>query len=134
MDTFLDPPGTPQLRDVLRPFLDRNNSLAVAVVAIDFLAWMTTTGFAVVVEPIWLKGLLSFTSGVIIGTLFVLGHDAAHGAKTSKKWLNGFLARLVFLPALHNVSLWSIQHNRLHHRFPNVKGLNSWSPYSPLPF
>jgi omega-6 fatty acid desaturase (delta-12 desaturase) len=40
------------------------------------------------------------------------------------------LARLLFLPALHNYTLWRIQHNRLHHLSPNVRGINSWSPLS----
>ncbi len=66
--------------------------------------------------------------------LFVLGHDAAHRSLVSGKKLNAVLARLVFLPCLHNYTLWVIEHNRLHHQFNNVRGLNSYSPLSPEEF
>ena len=44
------------------------------------------------------------------------------------------VGRIAFLPSLHNFCLWQIAHNRLHHRFTNFKGLNSWSPLSKTEF
>src|SRR5438046_10571125 len=66
--------------------------------------------------------------------LFILGHDASHRTLVANKALNAILARIVFLPCLHNYTLWVIQHNRLHHQSANVKGLNSYSPLSPDEF
>ena len=43
---------------------------------------------------------------------------------------NAILARLLLLPSLHNLTLWRIQHNRMHHQESNIKGMNSWSPMS----
>jgi omega-6 fatty acid desaturase (delta-12 desaturase) len=119
------------LRDEMRPFVDQNDVVAYAAVLVDFSVYFGATGFAVVVEPIWLKVLLSIMAGTMIATLFVLGHDATHGSLVSKPWVNRVLGRLLFVPALHNYTLWRIQHNRLHHQTPNVRGRNSWSPYSP---
>ena len=56
----------------------------------------------------------------------VLGHDATHGSLVAAPLHNRVLARLLFLPALHNYTLWRIEHNRLHHRSPSVRGINSW--------
>jgi len=130
MDLAIDGIDVQRLRDHLRPFLGRRNALAVATVAVDVALWAGATILGLVAESIWLKAIFSATAGLLIGTLFVLGHDAVHNALTSSPRLNALLGRIAFLPSLHNVTLWAIQHNRLHHRFPNVQGFNSWSPYS----
>jgi len=116
------------LRQALRGFQRRNSGLALLLIGIDFVAACALAAMAVAVEAIWLKALFVVASGMVISTLFVLGHDAAHNSLSSSRALNAVLARLAFLPSLHNVTLWSIQHNRIHHQVPNVRGLNSWSP------
>jgi omega-6 fatty acid desaturase (delta-12 desaturase) len=118
------------LRDELRPFVARNNVVAYAAVMVDFSVFLSATALAIAVDPIWLKVLLSIVAGAMIATLFVLGHDAAHGSLVSSPAMNRILGRLLFLPALHNYTLWRVQHNRLHHQSPNVKGINSWAPLS----
>jgi len=82
------------------------------------------------IDSMIIKLLLSTFAGVKISTLFVIGHDAAHGNFTGVKWLNPLIARVCFLPSLHNYSLWLIAHNLVHHRWTNLKGKNSWSPVS----
>ena len=67
-------------------------------------------------------------AGFALPSLFVIGHDAAHGAYTASPRANAIMARIAFLPVLHNYSLWVAVHNRQHHRAPNLKGHNSWSP------
>lgn len=119
-----------ELRRELRVFQARNNGLAFAFFIADFVVALGLAVFSVLSEPIWLKALFSIGSGIVTSTLFVLGHDAAHGSLTSYRMANEILARLAFLPSLHNVTLWRIQHNRLHHQMPNVQGRNSWSPLS----
>jgi acyl-lipid omega-6 desaturase (Delta-12 desaturase) len=126
----LDEKRLQELRKLLRPYLAKRNDRAVATVVIDLSLYFVAVSLAVLLEPIWVKIIFAVAAGTMISTLFVLGHDAAHGGLTSKRWLNQTLARLVFLPSLHNYTLWLIQHNQLHHRSPNVQGLNSWSPHS----
>src|SRR5258708_4475383 len=102
-----------RLRVELRPYLLRNNLLAVGMFTFDFAGVVALALLAVAVGPIWLKILLSVTSGAMIAALFVLGHDAIHGSLTSSRRLNTLFGRAAFLPSLHNASLWLIQHNRL---------------------
>lgn len=118
------------LRDEMRPFVAHDDLAAHAAVLLDSSVYFAATALAVVAEPIWLKATLAVVAGTMISTLFVLGHDAAHGSLVASPSRNRVLARLLFLPALHNCTLWRIQHNRLHHRWPNVRGINSWSPLS----
>jgi len=46
-------------------------------------------------------------------------HDAAHGAFSSKKWINTLFASTMFLLG-SNTFNWKIQHNLLHHTFTNI--------------
>src|SRR5829696_3579116 len=49
--------------------------------------------------PVWWMRVLSvFACPMVIGSLFVIGHDAAHNAITPVGWLNRLLGRIVFLP------------------------------------
>ena len=41
----------------------------------------------------------SATAPLMIGALFIIGHDAAHNSFTPYGWLNRLLGRLVLLPA-----------------------------------
>jgi omega-6 fatty acid desaturase (delta-12 desaturase) len=58
----------------------------------------------------------------LIGSLFVIGHDAAHNSLTPYSWLNRLLARLALLPAWHPYASWSYAHNTLHHGGTNLRG------------
>jgi omega-6 fatty acid desaturase (delta-12 desaturase) len=45
------------------------------------------------------------------------------------------IGRVAFLPSLHAFSLWDLSHNRLHHRYNNVRGLDvAWEPMSPAAY
>lgn len=46
-------------------------------------------------------------------------HDAAHGAYSSKQWLNKFAASSMFLLGSNTIN-WKIQHNLNHHTFTNI--------------
>ena len=82
--------------------------------------------------PWMLKLPFSILLGVLITRLFIIGHDAAHGSLTGSQLLNAVVARLAFLPSLHPCSLWQVGHNRVHHSFTNLKGLDFiWIPFSP---
>ena len=59
--------------------------------------------------PLWI------VAGLIVGGLFVVGHDAAHQALFKQKWLNGTIGRLAMLPSLHVFEAWVLGHNRVHH-------------------
>jgi omega-6 fatty acid desaturase (delta-12 desaturase) len=73
--------------------------------------------------PLWLLAGLA-TSG-----LFVIGHDAAHGALFDSSRLNAVLGRLTMLPSLHATEQWIFGHNRVHHGHTLRQGMDFvWHP------
>ena len=79
--------------------------------------------------------LLSLPCAVVIGSMFVIGHDACHHAFSSSRILNHVIGRIAFLTSLHNFSLWDVGHNRTHHRYTNLRGKDyPWEPMSPEEF
>lgn len=69
-------------------------------------------------------------NGLAIGLLFIVGHDACHGALMRTPWANALLGRLAFLPSLHPYVAWAYSHNALHHSWTNLKGRDP--VYAPL--
>ena len=120
-----------QLRSALRPFVRPNFRLGLAYVLFDWTLYLSCVVLAVTLESAALRLLFGVIAGGAIAGLFVLAHDAAHNALTPNGHWNRALAYLCLAPQLHNYTLWRLQHNRYHHRLPNVKGYNSWSPLSP---
>lgn len=77
----------------------------------------------------WLLIPLEALAGLAVSGLFVLGHDAAHGALVNGKRLNTNVARLLFLPSLHVQEAWVLGHNRVHHGFTTRQGMDFvWHP------
>jgi len=91
-----------------------------------YLATLT----AIVIVPFWpLKVLLAAANAVALSILFIMGHDACHGAFTPSRRLNGILGRLAFLPSWHPYSGWEHAHNRVHHSWTNLRGKDyAWAP------
>lgn len=116
------------LRAALAAYARPSTPLALALFAATLAVYGLALAGALLLPGFALRLLSSIAAGATIASLFVIGHDAAHGAFTASRALNGAIGRIAFLPALHNYSLWQVQHNRLHHRLVNVKGVNSWSP------
>jgi acyl-lipid omega-6 desaturase (Delta-12 desaturase) len=122
------------LAEVAEGFTAAKDWVSVAAMLFDWSLYGLAVVAGVVASAIWVKLIAVVVAGTAISMLFILGHDAAHRSLVSGKKLNSVLARLVFLPCLHNYTLWVIQHNRLHHQSSNVRGLNSYSPLSPEEF
>jgi omega-6 fatty acid desaturase (delta-12 desaturase) len=118
------------IAEVARAFVVHNNVTSVAALLIDWAIYLSAVATAVLADTVWLKFVAAVIAGTAISMLFILGHDAAHKSLVSKRPLNAILGRIVFLPCLHNYTLWVIQHNRIHHQLTNVKGVNSYSPAS----
>jgi acyl-lipid omega-6 desaturase (Delta-12 desaturase) len=117
-----------QLRSALEPYVRRSTVLAAVLLLATLAVYGAAVAGAVAIEATLARLAAGVLAGSAIASLFVIGHDAAHGAYTGSRRLNALIGRIAFLPALHNYSLWQVQHNRLHHRMTNLKGYNSWSP------
>ncbi len=59
--------------------------------------------------PLWVLTALS------ISALFIIGHDAAHGALFASKRMNYLVGQAAMLPSLHVYEAWVFGHNRIHH-------------------
>ena len=97
-------------------------------------AWLLTLA-GVVLAPWWAKVPLGVANGLLIGVLFIVGHDACHGILLPRRWMNRLAGRLSLLPALHPFAAWVHNHNGLHHGFTNVKEKDpGFPPLSPAEY
>jgi omega-6 fatty acid desaturase (delta-12 desaturase) len=83
-------------------------------------AWVLTL-VGIVTLPWWVALPLGAVNGVLIGVLFIVGHDACHGILLPRRWMNRAAGRCCLLPALHPYTAWVHNHNGLHHAFTNIK-------------
>src|ERR1017187_5914764 len=113
------------IRDQFRRFRRKSLALALTLFALDAAAYAGCCTALVVLHWPWaLKIPLSFLLGLFITRLFIVGHDAAHGSLTGHRLPDAIIARIDFLPSLHPCSLWQVGHNRVHHAFTNLKGID----------
>ncbi|MCP5032621.1 MAG: fatty acid desaturase [Actinomycetia bacterium] len=98
--------------------------LARDVVVLGLAIWgLLSTNNPLLLVPLWLVAGLA-TSG-----LFVVGHDAAHGALFDSGRLNAIVARVAMLPSLHATEQWVFGHNRVHHGHTLRQGMDFvWHP------
>jgi omega-6 fatty acid desaturase (delta-12 desaturase) len=120
------------LRDALAPFRRRRTGTAVGLFAGDVLLLAAGQALVVFGPNLALRLLGALVTWVGIVRLFLIGHDACHGALTDSGRLNSVLGRLAFLPSLTPYSLWHVGHNVVHHGFNNLRGRDFvWEPRSP---
>ncbi|HXJ35132.1 MAG TPA: fatty acid desaturase [Candidatus Eisenbacteria bacterium] len=90
---------------------------------------LAVTDHPALVLPLWLL------AGLGTSALFVVGHDAAHGALFASPRLCDVVARMAFLPSLHGLAPWRLGHNRVHHGFTGRAGIDFvWHPLTPTAF
>jgi omega-6 fatty acid desaturase (delta-12 desaturase) len=121
-----------RLREVMAQFHSRSNAPGLANAAFD-CAGYTCCFFVLASRPSWAVGIpVAFVQMMFIARLFILGHDACHGALFRPRFLNRLLGRIFFLPSMTPYTLWELGHNSVHHGFSNLKGRDYvWTPFSP---
>tara|TARA_R110000824_G_scaffold366730_1_gene555493 strand:- start:102675 stop:103931 length:1257 start_codon:yes stop_codon:yes gene_type:complete len=114
-------------KDVTAKSLGRGLTLLVS----HYVLYLATAVGAVADFPIWLNILFGVANGALIGLIFLIGHDTAHGSFVSGRRWNFWLTRIAFTPCLHSASQWDTVHNRIHHGHANLKGFDYvWAPMS----
>src|SRR6478609_4557246 len=74
---------------------------------------------------------LQIPMAFVVGALFVVGHDVAHGALFKSKRLNSIVGHVAMLPSWHVYEGWVLGHNRIHHAFTVRQGYDFvWHPYT----
>jgi linoleoyl-CoA desaturase len=72
----------------------------------------------------WLALVVTAVLGVMLaGIGFNVGHDAIHGAYSSRPWINRVLARSFDILGASSFT-WSTAHNFVHHTYTNVPGVD----------
>jgi acyl-lipid omega-6 desaturase (Delta-12 desaturase) len=78
------------------------------------------------VLPLWLF------AGLAVAGLFVLGHDASHGALVTSRSANRLIAQVCMAPSAHVEAAWDLGHNRIHHGYTTREGFDFvWHPLTP---
>ena len=100
--------------------------LALAQGAVLYIAPLT---LLVLTTQWWAIPLLWLAVGLAIAGLFVLGHDASHGALFDSNRMNRFVARICMAPSAHVEAAWNLGHNRIHHGYTTREGFDFvWHP------
>ncbi len=77
----------------------------------------------------WALVALWLLAGLGIAGLFVLGHDASHGALVDSRRANRAIAQICMGPSLHVEAAWDLGHNRIHHGYTTRQGFDFvWHP------
>jgi omega-6 fatty acid desaturase (delta-12 desaturase) len=113
-------------------FAQQSTWLALTIATAEFAAVLIFIALAVSPLPLVLNLAAAITAGLLIGTLFTVGHDACHQSFTPYRALNDWIGRIAFVPSAHARSLWILGHNRIHHGYTNLRGRDYvWEPMSP---
>ena len=73
--------------------------------------------------PLWLL------AGLGVAGLFVIGHDASHGALVGSRRANRLIAQFCMAPSAHVEAGWDLGHNRVHHGYTTRQGFDFvWHP------
>jgi len=126
-----DFPHRREIRAWLAPMATPSTRRALALAALDISLFAAALAAVVLLHSLFLKLAAGVLTGLVIGRLFILGHDACHQSFTPRRGLNRWLGRLVFLPSLTPYSLWEIGHNVVHHGYTNLRGVDFvWQPHT----
>lgn len=142
--TLLAPEPTAPAADerptTLKPVLDaisperyRNPTWkGLAYAARDLVLYGLVVWGLIVADAWWaVLGLWALSAFVISG-MFIIGHDAAHGALFSSKRLNSIVGHIMFLPSWHVYEGWVLGHNRIHHGHTCRQSMDFvWHPVTP---
>jgi omega-6 fatty acid desaturase (delta-12 desaturase) len=117
------------IRGWLLPLGQRSSGRALALLALDYSLLGLLLAGVIFFDSPWVGAACGVAAGLVIGRLFVIGHDGCHQSLTPSRKLNRWLARIAFLPSLTAYSLWDVGHNVVHHGFTNLKGVDFvWAP------
>ena len=120
---------SPVLKIIPAHCYENPNWIGLAYTARDFVVYFAIL-FALLVTDVWWQVLLLWVlAGFSVSGLFIIGHDAGHGALFKSDRLNGFIGRLTMLPSLHVYEGWKLGHNRIHHGHTVRQGMDFvWHP------
>ena len=119
-----------EVREKIGPIAHRRSRFIIgAWCFLDVLFFSLSLLGVIVAQNPLLKIFFSLLMGLATSSLFVLAHDAAHGALFRRKWLAELIGTIFMLPALNVYRLWCFGHNRIHHGFTSLSSVDwIWRP------
>jgi omega-6 fatty acid desaturase (delta-12 desaturase) len=104
----------------------RRAALSLAQATVLYAAPLTLLALT---DRWWALPLLWMATGLAIAGLFVLGHDASHGALFRSRRVNRVVAVVCMAPSAHVEAAWNLGHNRIHHGYTTRQGFDFvWHP------
>ena len=98
----------------------------------DLAMYAALLAALVVVSNVFAVAALEVGMALVISGLFVVAHDAAHGALFKTKRMNSVVGHLAMLPSWHVYEGWVLGHNRVHHPYTVRQGYDFvWHPTTP---
>ncbi len=111
---------------------DNPTALGLGYFARDVALYAVAVTALVFANSVWLLVPLWIFAALVISALFIVGHDAAHGALFKSKRLSYVIGQLAMLPSLHVYEAWVFGHNRIHHGHTVREVMDYvWHPASP---
>jgi omega-6 fatty acid desaturase (delta-12 desaturase) len=104
----------------------------LAYFARDLVIYLGLLVALVYVTNVFYVLLIEMVMALVVSALFIVGHDAAHGALFKTKRLNSWVGHLAMLPSFHVYEGWILGHNRIHHPYTVRQGFDFvWHPVTP---
>ncbi len=111
------------------PFSQQRTLVPILLLVVDWIGFAVCLTGTIWFTVWWAKLLCGLAAGIMIGRLFIIGHDACHQSYTPNRVLNKYLGRIAMIPSLTPYSLWQVGHNVVHHGYTNLKGVDFvWAP------
>jgi len=107
----------------------------LAYFARDVVVYAVAVSLLIVVDNPFAVAALWVLAALAISALFIVGHDAAHGALFSSRRMNRTVGKLAMLPSWHVYEGWVLGHNRIHHTYTARQGFDFvWHPVTPAEY
>jgi omega-6 fatty acid desaturase (delta-12 desaturase) len=107
----------------------RSNAKAIFALAQAAILYAIPMAGLMLTNTWWMLLILWPLAGLAVSGLFVLGHDASHGALFESRRVNRAVARLSMVPSAHVEAAWDLGHNRIHHGYTTRQGFDFvWHP------
>ncbi len=101
----------------------------------DAAMYLALVAGLVLVSNVFADLAMEVVISLVVSGLFIVGHDAAHGALFKSKRLNSVVGHLAMLPGWHVYEGWVLGHNRIHHPYTVRQGYDFvWHPTTPQEF
>jgi acyl-lipid omega-6 desaturase (Delta-12 desaturase) len=110
----------------------RSRSRAARALILATVVYLVPLVGLALTDQWWALLVLWPLTGFAVAGLFVLGHDASHGALLDSRRANRVVAQVCMGPSAHVEAAWDLGHNRIHHGYTTRQGFDFvWHPATP---